>query len=108
MRKIALSIAVLALLVPAVHAAPTEVLVKDNFFKPKQVTIKKGSRVTWRWKGSDLHNVAVKRPGSSKVADRSRLKISGTYTYRFGRTGTWRAVCEVHDKMTMKVIVRSS
>lgn len=108
MRKLALSLAVLAAFVPAVHAAPTEVLVKDDVFKPKQVTIKKDSRVTWRWKGSNPHNVALKRPGSSKVVKRSPLKTSGRFTYRFRTAGTWKVLCEIHERMKMKVIVRSS
>jgi plastocyanin len=108
MRKLALSLIVLVAAVPAVQAAPTEVLVKDNFFKPKQVTIEKGSRVTWRWKGSEPHNVALKKPGGWKVVKRSSLKTSGRFTYQFRTAGTWRVLCEIHKKMTMKVIVRSS
>lgn len=108
MRKLALSLVVVALFVPAVQAAPREVLVKDDFFEPKRVTIKKGSRVVWRWRGDNPHNVALKRPGSSKVSKRSAYKTSGKFTYKFGRTGTWRVLCEIHSKMTMKVIVRSS
>ena len=107
MRKIALSIAALAVLVPAVHAAPVEVLVKDDFFKPRSITIKKDRLVTWRWRGENPHNVAIKRAGSSRVVKRSALKTSGRFTYQFRRTGTWKAVCEVHDGMTMKVVVRS-
>jgi plastocyanin len=109
MRKVAVSlIAVVAVVVPAVHAAPTEVLVKDDFFKPKRVTIQKDSRVTWRWKGGDMHNVALVKPGAKKAFTRSPLQTNGKYTYKFGKTGTWRILCEVHNGMTMKVIVKSS
>jgi plastocyanin len=107
MRKLTLSISiVLALAVPAAAATPV-VLVKDNFFKPKSVTIKKGGSVTWRWKGSNPHNVAIKKPGSSQVFKRSTIKTSGKYTRKFGLRGTWRVLCEVHPlDMKMKVVVK--
>jgi plastocyanin len=109
MRKLTLSLVVVAaVFVPVVHAAPTKVLVKDNFFKPKEVTITKGSKVTWRWKGSQQHNVALKKPGRSNVARRSALKTSGKFTHKFRRVGTWKVLCEVHSKMKMKVVVRRS
>ena len=108
LRKLALSLIVVALFVPAVSAAPKEVLVKDDFFEPKRVTIKKGGKVTWRWRGDNPHNVALKKPGSARVTKRSALKESGKFTHKFGRTGTWKVLCEIHSEMTMKVIVRSS
>src|SRR3712207_8244488 len=49
-------------------------LVKDNFFKPDRVVIRKGGKVVWEWKGSNPHNVAIKKPGSSKVFKRSAIK----------------------------------
>ena len=110
MRKLALSLTaavVLALAVPATGATPV-VLVKDDFFKPERVVIKKGGKVTWRWKGSNPHNVAIKKPGSSKIAKRSSVKTEGTYTTRFRSTGKWRVLCEIHpQRMTMRVIVRN-
>lgn len=108
MRKLTLSLVALAVLAPSAHAAPFEVLVKDNFFKPKVVEIKKDRKVTWLWRGSNPHNVALKKPGSAKVFKRSRLKTSGSFTYQFTTVGTWRAICEIHENMTMKVIVRRS
>ena len=107
MRKLALSLVALAVVaVPAVHAAPVEVLVRDDYFKPKQVTIKKDRKVVWRWKGSNVHNVAIKKPGSSKVFRKSAFKTSGTYSYTFPRTGTWKILCQTHPtNMRMKVVV---
>ena len=110
MRKFTLSIAalaVLALAVPATAATPV-VLVKDDFFKPQRVVIKKGGKVTWRWRGSNPHNVAIKKPGTNKVVKRSTVKTEGRYTTRFRRTGKWRVLCEIHpQRMTMRVIVRN-
>jgi plastocyanin len=111
MRTFALSITAAALALAAVPAVASplraDVLVKDNFFKPKEVTIKKGGKVTWRWRGSNPHNVAIMKPGSSKVVKRSTVKTSGKYTSKFGSTGKWRIVCEIHPvRMRGRVIVK--
>lgn len=107
MRRLALSLTALAIFVPTVHAAPFEVLVKDNYFKPKLAEIKKGRTVTWRWRGSNPHDVVVKRPDGSRAA-KSVIKTSGSFSYTFRSTGTWRAICRIHENMTMKVVVRRS
>jgi plastocyanin len=108
MRRLLLTAAAAAaaVAVPGAQAAPVEVLVRDDYFKPKRVPIKKDRRVVWRWRGSSLHNVAIKRPGSNKVVRRSAVKTSGSFRHKFRRTGTWRVLCEVHPKsMRMRVIV---
>jgi len=106
MRRLTLAVAITAILVPLAHAATTEVKVKDNFFKPDRVEIKKGDKVLWRWKGSDLHNVAGKKPGTNNIAFASEFKTDGKYSHRFRKVGTWKLLCENHPrKMRMKVIV---
>ncbi|MGH2837472.1 MAG: cupredoxin domain-containing protein [Thermoleophilaceae bacterium] len=104
--KIALSLAVALALAAVAHAATEEVAIKDNFFKPERVEINKGDKVTWRWKGSDLHNVAIKKPDSDRISTESAFKTEGRFTHQFGRVGTWRIHCETHPrKMRMKVVV---
>ena len=106
MRRIVLAVAITAILVPLAHAATTEVKLKDNFFKPDRVEIAKGDKVLFRWKGSNLHNVAGKKPGSKRIAFASDFMTEGKYSHRFGRVGTWRLLCENHPrKMRMKVVV---
>ena len=106
MRKAALALALAGVLAPLAYAATTEVKVKDNFFKPDRVEIDKGDSVRWVWRGSDLHNVAIKKPGSDNISTASALKVDGKFTHTFGRIGTWRILCENHPrKMRMKVVV---
>jgi plastocyanin len=108
-KKLALSITALALFVPLAHAATTEVKLKDNFFKPDRIEIAKGDKVVFRWKGSDLHNVAGKKPGSRQIAFASDFMTEGKYTHRFRKVGTWKLLCENHPrKMRMKVVVSRS
>ena len=106
MRKLALAVLLAAVLVPLAHAATSEVALKDNFFTRDRVEIAKGDKVLWRWKGSDLHNVAIKKPGRKSIAFASEFKVEGKYSHKFGRVGTWNILCENHPrKMRMKVVV---
>jgi plastocyanin len=106
MRKLIISLVIAAVLVPPAFAATTEVKVKDNFFKPERVEISKDDKVRWVWKGSNVHNVAIKKPGRTNVARRSEFKTEGKFTHTFGKVGTWKILCETHPrKMRMKVVV---
>jgi plastocyanin len=108
MRRTILAVAITAIFVPLAHAATAEVKLKDNFFKPDRVEIAKGDKVLWRWKGSNLHNVAGMKPGSDNVAFASEFKTDGKYSHRFRKVGTWKILCENHPrKMRMKVVVSS-
>jgi plastocyanin len=108
MRKLNLVIALIsiAVLAPAAFAATTRVKVKDDFFKPKRVEISKGDKVRWVWRGDNVHNVALKKPGQRQVARRSDFKTSGKFTHTFRKVGTWKYLCETHpDDMRGRVIV---
>jgi plastocyanin len=94
----------LALAVPAL-AATRSVKVGDNFFVKKggaTVSVAKGTKVTWRFSGSNPHNVTV-TSGPSKFA--SSTRSSGTFSRTLTRAGTYKIVCTIHDgmKMTLKV-----
>ena len=91
---------VAALSVPALAAGPT-VRVGDDYFKAKTVRIKRGTTVTWRWVGSNSHDVVFRN-------FKSKLKERGTYRHKFKRRGTYRYVCTLHDDEGMrgKVVVR--
>ena len=108
MRIIILSLAIAAVLVPVAYAATTRVKVKDNFFKPDRVTIDKRDKVRWVWKGDNVHNVAIKKPGSNDISTASAFKTDGKFTHRFRKVGKWKILCETHPRnMRMKVVVRS-
>jgi plastocyanin len=100
------AIPVVALAVAAIAATPSlaatkGVDVKDDFFKPHNVTIVKGTKVVWTWRGQGRHNVVVAQGPSTF---RSEIKRTGTYSHRFKRTGTWQITCTVHPGMNMKVV----
>jgi plastocyanin len=83
MRKLlvaALVAAFSATLVSQAAAARTIAVGDDYFLRkgdPPTVRVSQGTKVTWRWVGRDMHNVAVTR-GPQKF--RSSYKRSGTYS----------------------------
>jgi len=96
-----------AVLATQALAATRSVKVGDDYFVRKgsvpTVTVRKGTKVTWRWAGKDMHNIAVTR---GPVKFRSSFKSSGTYSKRVTRTGTYTIVCTIHQPdMAMKLRV---
>jgi plastocyanin len=89
---------------PSLGASTKTVTIKDNRFVPKRVTIAKGTRIRWVWKGKSVHNVAVASgPSTFRAGTRQR----GHFTHTFKKTGTYKIVCTIHaPSMRMTVTVR--
>jgi plastocyanin len=110
MRKLLVPVLVAALgavLATQALAAPRTVSVRDDYFvrkgDPPTVTVRKGTRVTWRWRQRNPHNVTV-TTGPRRF--RSSTKTSGSFSRRLRRTGTYRIVCTIHQpdmRMTLRV-----
>jgi plastocyanin len=98
--------AVSAGLVSQALAAGRSVKIGDDYFVRKgstpTITVPKGTRVTWRWTGKDLHNIAVTK-GPTKF--RSSYRSSGSYSKTVRRAGTYTIVCTIHTGMKMKLRV---
>src|SRR4051795_3846929 len=81
----------------AVSAAPagaggTTVKVENYKFVNRNITVSKGSKVTWKWsKGDDPHNVTFH-------GFHSKLQASGSYSHVFSKPGTYKYVCTIHAK----------
>ena len=110
MRKLLAALLVAALsavLVTQALAATRTVKVGDDYFVRKgsvpTVTVTKGTKVTWRFAGKDMHNVAVTK---GPVKFRSSFKSSGTYSKTVRTAGTYTIVCTIHQPdMKMKLRV---
>lgn len=90
--------------VPAL-AAPTRQLSVHNFFySPKNVSISRGTAVTWTWQHTNgiRHDVSVAN-GPSHFA--SRKQTSGTFSHTFNRSGIYHLICTVHPNMTETITV---
>ncbi|HVM54880.1 MAG TPA: plastocyanin/azurin family copper-binding protein [Acidimicrobiales bacterium] len=106
MRRLLLAALPLALVLAACggdddSGAPTEpgvVLVDDNVFRPKTITVSAGDTVTWRWVGNNAHNV---------VADdfSSDLQKEGEFEHTFEDAGRYNYHCTVHPGMNGTVEV---
>jgi plastocyanin len=89
--------------------AASSIRVGDNYFVRSSgvptVTVKKGSTVTWRFAGHNLHTVAVR---SGPVKFRSSAKTSGTYKRKMTRAGTYRIYCTIHGAgdQSMRLVVK--
>jgi plastocyanin len=109
MRKLLVAVLVAAFsatLVTQASAART-VKVGDDWFlrkgEPPTVRVSKGTKVTWRWVGRDMHNVAV-TSGPRKF--RSSYKETGAFSRKMRVRGRYRIVCTVHQPdmaMTLRV-----
>ena len=97
------AVAIAALAAAPSLAAQRGVDVKDDFFKPASLTIKKDTKVVWTWRGQGRHNVVVAQGPSTF---RSKIKREGTYGHTFKRKGTWQITCTVHPGMNMKIVVK--
>jgi plastocyanin len=112
LRKLTASLVVVGLLGPAVTpavAATKKVTVGDNYFVRDggvpTVTVSKGTKVRWVWKGKSLHNVKVTK-GPVKFGSPS--KTSGSFSKKVKRAGAYTLVCTVHgaSDQSMKLVVR--
>ena len=86
-------------------AASRTVKIKDNFFSPASLSVSKGTTVTWRWAGSNPHNVTVTSAPRGVRHFHSTTKTSGTFARTLSRAGTYRFMCTVHG-FRMKIVVR--
>jgi plastocyanin len=81
----------------------TNVVSIDNFsFTPMEMTISKGTQVTWVNKDDVPHTVvSVDHKFKSKALDTDEQ-----FSFTFQDTGTYEYFCSVHPKMTGKIIVK--
>jgi plastocyanin len=82
------------------------VRVMDNFFDPRSVTIDRGTKVTFLWKGTNKHNVRFTKvpPGVEKKG--SRTQRDGQWSRTFFKPGLYRYICTVFDGMRGTITVK--
>ena len=111
MRKLLTSLVVLVVLgvlAAQALAATRSVRVGDDYFvskgSPKTITVKRGTRVTWHFRGKSIHNVDARK---GPVHFRSSYKSGGTFSKRLTKPGTYVVYCDIHSPdMRMKIRVK--
>jgi plastocyanin len=104
MRLLPIALTLALLIAAPASAATRSVRVDDDFFKPRTLTVSKGTTVKWNFRGEHLHNVHVRR-GPRHF--QSALKRSGSFTRTMRVRGTYRIVCSIHQPdMRMKLVVQ--
>lgn len=81
-----------------------QITLKSLQFKPKKVTVKPGTKITFVWKESVAHNVVFDKNGpksptqnkGSWSPDASKLAKAGTYKYK----------CTLHPGMNGEITVK--
>lgn len=104
----ALVVVVSATLAASAASAPSRsIKIGDNYFvRPRGVpvvTVTRGTRVTWRWTGSAVHDVRVSR---GPIRFSSKVQTEGTYSRIMSRRGTYRIFCEIHGATDQSMVLR--
>ena len=88
--------------VPAV----VSVSIGDNFYKPKDVSIKVGQSVKWRNDGAVAHTVTSDGDSTVKF-DSGTLEPRGVYALKPGSRGKLTYFCAIHGKVQSGTITVS-
>ena len=104
-RLAAATLLIFGLALPAGAATTTKrVSVRDDVFVPSSLTVNRGTRVKWIWKGDAPHDVVVQ---SGPQDFRSDLMEEGRFARTLRKRGTYRLLCSIHaPDMKMTIIVR--
>jgi plastocyanin len=83
----------------------------DNYFTPQTLTVKRGTKITWRWPGydeaGDVHDISLM--AGPKGVRKFRSEAASTdysYTRKLAVPGKYRLGCSLHEGMRMTVKVR--
>jgi plastocyanin len=86
----------------AQRGATVTVNVRDNYFSPRALTVKRNTTVRFVWRGRRPHN--VRATGAARFQYGSRTR--GSVNRRMTKTGTYRIVCDLHEGMQLTLRVR--
>jgi plastocyanin len=83
--------------------ATKSVTIKNFAFRPANIRVKVGTRVTWTNGDQDPHDVTSQH--SSGPLRSGILHKGNTYKYTFRKTGRYAYLCTIHPFMTGTVVV---
>jgi plastocyanin len=83
--------------------ATDKVTIRNFAFSPANITVKKGTTVTWTNQDSTAHTVTETDGQNGPKSD--LLNMGQSYTFTFNTAGTFKYECSVHPQMTGTVTV---
>ncbi len=86
-------------------AATTTEDLRDNAFSQKKLKVVQGDTVTWKWTGTNSHNVTVTK-GPKKF--KSKTMSKGQYSRTLKKPGKYKIVCTLHAGMSMTLVVKKA
>jgi preprotein translocase subunit SecA len=94
-------------LAPAGGAAPAgagqqRIEMDDDIFRPAQLTVAAGTKVTWVNRGSKAHTVV----SNDKLFDSGLVNVGGEFSHTFAAPGTYSYHCAPHVKMIGQIVVK--
>jgi plastocyanin len=78
------------------------VTIQNFAFSPANITVKKGTTVTWTNKDSAVHDVVSSQSGGPKS---DHLEKGESFSFKFDTTGTFNYICSIHPSMKGVVTV---
>lgn len=83
--------------------ATNQVTINNFAFTPADITVKKGTKVTWTNQDSTTHTVTE---ADGKTGPDSQTLANGqSYSFTYDQTGTFSYHCSIHPEMTGTVTV---
>jgi plastocyanin len=76
--------------------------IKNFTFSPADLTVTKGTKVTWKFEDSAQHTVKADDGSFTSPA----MSNGQTYSYTFTKPGTFKYICSIHQYMTATVTVK--
>jgi len=85
--------------------APNTVVMDNLDFLQKEITVKKGTTVTWKNEDTARHNVVFNDESVGLVEDSKLIGNGEELTFTFNTAGEFSYFCEPHPFMKAKIIV---
>ncbi len=92
---------------PSVAGPPSLITIQvaDNSFAPSNLTVPRGTKVTWGWSGQNPHS--VKGNWQDAPLESPQMTGKGSFAFTFEADGTFEYQCGVHGAaMSGKVTVK--
>lgn len=83
------------------RASVTRVRIVDDRFRPRSITVARGTRVRWINRGNHTHTTT----SDDGVWDSGLLSAGNSFSRRFRTRGTFEYLCTVHPSMTATITV---